>query len=141
MSKLFIAGGSIVLGLLAYRYRGVALSWAIDQYIAQKQEEDRRGRKDRKESFTLLNGGKVARVLIDRNGTESYVYLPYDRRKMARNVGKEVILVKDGERTNITQHAGLPYFVTAQQLGGDYVEIHSDGEIRRLEPNQIITLE
>lgn len=52
--------------------------------------------------------------------------------------GHRAILIKEGEEIDITQQVGLPYLVTAADLGGTEIRIIQGERERRFGPNEKI---
>lgn len=92
----------------------------------------------KKSNFTVCDTRKAASLTYDRLGKKYLLYLPYDSRLMARMSGHQALLIKDGIEIDITQQPGIPYLVTATELGGSEIKILHRGHEYRFEADQKI---
>jgi hypothetical protein len=78
-----------------------------------------------KTTFTPIPSSKCASILYDRLGTQYLLIVQYDRSKIADMTQFKAFLHFKGniDTIDITQQPGIPYTVTANELGGSHIEI------------------
>lgn len=72
----------------------------------------------------FTEGPGFAIITYTRRGRSYNVYLPYHRRRAAHDGNFKVYLLREDKRVDITQQPGIPYFVTAEELGGTGYELY-----------------
>lgn len=80
-----------------------------------------------KDNFTICSNRRAAYITFSRLDQKSTIYLPYSSRLLARMSGHQAILFKGDQQIDITQQVGIPYLVTASDLGGSKIVIHHQG--------------
>jgi hypothetical protein len=71
---------------------------------------------------------KAGKLVYYHHNKEHVMYLPYDK-KMLRKVGYTVFHEMDGKKYDITQELGVPYFVSANMLGGGEIKVYKDDDV------------
>lgn len=75
-------------------------------------------------TLTISDTDETALLTYNRLNTQYTVSLPYNRRKVASmNQFTVHLLYKNQGPLNITQEPGIPYIVSANQLGGVAIEV------------------
>lgn len=92
----------------------------------------------KKSHFIVCGSRKAARLSYNHLGVDRMVYLPFNPRLVSKMSGHRAILIKEGEEIDITQQVGLPYLVTAADLGGTEIRIIQGERERRFGPNEKI---
>ncbi len=78
-------------------------------------------------SFRPIPKTKSALISFTHGGKQHHVSVPYDRSK-GRKMGRMVVwLVGSEERIDITHKPGIPYLLSAEQMGGDKIIVMKDG--------------
>jgi len=75
--------------------------------------------------FRLTPNRQVAEISYVRIEHPYRVWVPYDRHLAGRSIGHTATLIRDNEEINITQQPGIPYLVTAEDLGGSEIRIQT----------------
>lgn len=71
-------------------------------------------------SFTCISNRKLCRLSYERFGNKYNLFLPYDSSKVSYFNNFQVYLRNNSnEHINITQQPGIPYLLTAKQMGGN----------------------
>jgi len=75
--------------------------------------------------------------IIVKDINKNLFYIPKDNVK--KYIGKKVYLIKNNTEINITQKLGIPYFITAKDLGGNKIIIKDlfGHEIKVFDENKI----
>lgn len=80
--------------------------------------------------ISINDGGQTATIRYTKNSKPFMITVPYDRSLIHETMGKTVYLIKSGstagdaktaasdQYVDITQQPGVPYLVTAKQMGG-----------------------
>jgi hypothetical protein len=68
------------------------------------------------------------KLTYSHKGANYSLYLPYDK-KLLRKVGYMVYYEHKNMKIDITQEPGIPYYVTAEILGGGVIRVYKDDEI------------
>jgi hypothetical protein len=110
------------------KFRSYLMSRVKDELDRRMKEEDE------KQVFKPLRKTKSAMISFDHGGKQHKAFVPYNRRKASTMIGKTVYLIKDENgdevRENITQKPGIPYIVSAQDLGGKSIEVvDNEGQV------------
>lgn len=80
--------------------------------------------KSLKTGFSVNNNDLSASVLYERMMNTYVVWLPYDRSQVAAMSQFKVELLRNkGDPVNITQQPGIPYLVSATELGGHSIKV------------------
>lgn len=74
---------------------------------------------------------------VVRDINKKLFYIPTDNPR--KYIGKKVYLIKNGDEIDITQKPGIPYFITASDLGGNKIIIKDlfGKEIKTFTENKI----
>jgi hypothetical protein len=93
-------------------------------------------------TFESLEPCKAAVIHYRYGGQQYKMLVPYDKSKARQMARKEVILIKqdnnDLRYINITQKQGIPYLLSASQMGGIKIKVTKDDEeIKTYGPDEI----
>lgn len=93
---------------------------------------------NKKESY-MNDNGKVICITYTRLGKEYKVNIPYRKDIITKMNRSTIFLSTDKFLVNVTQQPGVPYFLKAQELGGDHYIIRSseDDTDTFLSPDEI----
>ncbi len=73
-----------------------------------------------KYSYLSMNDSYLSASLVYiRDGKQYILNIPYNKYIRGKMFKFNVYLMKDGNEINVTQQPGIPYLVTAKELGGD----------------------
>lgn len=101
----------------------------INEEIMKKVNKELNNRLSNENSFKP-NKTKSAVISLTHMGKTHSIYLPYDRNKSTSMLTKKVFLIKENEKIDITQKPGIPYLVSAEQLGGESIVVENrDGDV------------
>jgi len=102
----------------------------LNDYILNKVNEELSKKQDQEGiSFKTFERTKSAVVLYKYGGKEHKVCIPYDRTKSTSMLRKEVKLILDNEEIDITHKPGVPYLLSANDMGGSKINVVKDGKI------------
>ena len=90
-------------------------------HIIEKVNEKLKNDIEDEDLFKPLHKNSSAVINVKHNGKTHPVYIPYDRRKSVSMLRKRVFLLKDDQKEDMTQKPGVPYLVSAKDLGGDSI--------------------
>lgn len=108
-------------GILGYTYRNyIQMGWKLLQLSHQIIKGQ-----DLK-SFELIHGQKLARINYCVSGLSYQIIVPYDPEKIVSMSSLEVFLMKDNKAEKITQQPGIPYVLSAKQLGGSLIVVTNE---------------
>jgi len=94
------------------------------------EELDRRMEADKEQELFKPVHKNSAVIMVNQAGKTHSVYIPYDRKKSSSMLRKKVFLIKENEKIDISQKPGVPYLITAKQLGGQKIVVEDlTGEI------------
>ena len=99
----------------------------LNNYII-KQVMDELNKKQEKDGviFQPLERTKSAVILYNHGGKEHKVCVPYDRSKSRAMLRKKVFLIRDDDRIEITHKPGVPYSLSAKDMGGNKIIVTKD---------------
>ena len=114
---LFGVPACIILSYAGYKY----ISHCINNYIAEKIKKfvDT----EVPEDFFRPVHNYSASISFISGGQKYNVFVPYNRKKSTRYLGKKVYLEKGDEMIDITQKPGVAYMVSANDLGGEWIVV------------------
>lgn len=81
------------------------------------------------EMFKSLERSQSALISFTHGGKKHFISVPYDRRKGRTMTRKKVYLVKDGEKIEITHKQGIPYLLSAEEMGGSSILVIKDNKL------------
>lgn len=112
-----------VSGYIGYYY---GKSW-INNYISNKVIKKLNEISNSEEvKFKQLHRNTSALVVFEHGGKSHNVCIPYDQSKAKYMRRKSVFLVGGDNKTEITHKAGVPYLLSAAQMGGDKIVVEKD---------------
>lgn len=77
--------------------------------------------------FTVNNTDESASVVYERLGKQYILLVPYNRSRVVSMSQFKVELIRDGKQAvDITQQPGIPYMVSAKELGGNKIVITNE---------------
>jgi len=88
-----------------------------------------------KDTFSIQ--GNSVKISYIRTGQEEHIYLPFRRMNRVKHTGHKAYLIKDDEMKDVSQCAGIPYFITAKDLGGSEIHLYYQDQILKFGPNDI----
>ena len=135
--------GLAIIGVpITYFLYNYGKRYVSEHIMGKVQEElDRRLKEDEEKEHFKPTKGKSAIIKVSHMGKTHSVYLPYDRRKSSQMMRRKVFLIKEGEKTDISQKPGIPYLVSAQDLGGDLIQVEDlEGNVLNTFPRDKIPI-
>ena len=117
MNYYFITGIAGIICVYGYYYGKRKLYDHIIEKVNEKLDNDI----NNENMFKPLHKNSSAVIEVKHNGKTHSVYIPYDRRKSVSMLRKRVFLLKDDQKEDMTQKPGVPYLVSAKDLGGDSI--------------------
>ena len=107
----------------------------VQDYVMKRVLEELNKKQDQNsEIFKPMEKSKSAIILYNHGGKNHNICVPYDRSKSRKMLRKEVFLVRldDHEnRVEITHKPGVPYLLSAKEMGGIKIVVTKDGETIR----------
>ncbi len=121
VSPITISVG-VVVGVsgLLYFYRKSIKSYIINKVIEQISE------KREETKFQPLRKTQSAMVLFEHGGKQHKLFVPYNRRKSSAMIKKKVYLIFVDREEEITHKPGIPYLLSAGDMGGDKIVVKID---------------
>lgn len=112
-----------VVGYVCYIGYGYGKKRFYEYVLSQVNEElDRRMKKeDQEELFKPHTKSKSAIIKVTHGGKTHDVYIPYDRSKSTSMLRKKVFLLRDEKKIEMSQKPGIPYLISAEQMGGTQI--------------------
>ncbi len=95
------------------------------KYIFEQVNKELDQRMEKEEGFTPMRKTTSAMLKINHGGKSHSIYIPYDRKKSIKMMKCKVFLYKDVEKIDITQKPGVPYLVSASDLGGEKIVVEN----------------
>lgn len=123
-----MGAGSLLVANYSYHYAKKLLLEYVNKKINQKVEELAK-QDDEKELIKPFHKNSVV-VKFVHQGRESKIYLPYNDNSIGRTLTKRFFLItqKEGEngetvveRHELEQKPGIPFLVSAGDLGGEQI--------------------
>lgn len=89
--------------------------------------------------FEINSDRKSATITYTHNNKIYRIIIPYNRRRIRSMSQHQVFLVKGNDRVDITHQPGIPYLITAEEMGGDSIIIldESNNIIKELDKTSI----
>ena len=110
--------------------KGYMIESAIE-YLKNKNNSNRDN-----VSFKQFGKSQSAIVMFEYGGKQSKVHIPYNRRKMVSMMRKKVFLIRptkdtdeEDEKIEITHKPGVPYLLSAREMGGNKIIVKKDNDI------------
>lgn len=111
---------SVYIGWRGYQYGKEKLYEYVMSEV--KKELDKRMRdEDDQELFKPHERCKSAIIKVTHGGKSHNIFIPYDRSKSTSMLMRKVYLIRDGQEIELSQKPGVPFLVSAQDLGGDKI--------------------
>lgn len=73
-----------------------------------------------------------ALVVFNHGGKSHNICIPFDQNKAKYMRRKDVYLIRDGDEIEITHKPGVPYLLSAEEMGGDSIVVKKDGTILKI---------
>ena len=121
------------IGYLSYLYvKKRIIGYALNKIVDHINENNN-------EQYFKPISKNSAMITFNRLGKIDNVYVPYNRRNSSIMLTKNIYLVKKGEKTLLNQNPGIPFMVSASDLGGEeiLVEDKEGNIIKRFEQDEI----
>ena len=137
MSRVIL--GSTLIGATAlYYYRQSISNWGLQLLLKSFESY----RSTDKPSITIGETGRFACITYSRMGFTYSLYVPFEKRKVAKLSSIRVYLHKaDGPVVDITQQPGIPYLVTASMLGGTHIRVVGENKSVTFESEETVKVE
>lgn len=104
----------------------------LNQYIMSKVlNELNKKQNEEGEVFKPLEKSKSALILYKHGGKDHRVCIPYDRSRVISMMRKDVKLITNEGEIDITHKPGIPYLLSAFQMGGNKILVKKDNKIIR----------
>lgn len=124
MSNYFYYLSVPIGGYIAYLSYGWGKTRFYEYVMSKVNEElDRRLKRENDEELFKPQATKSAIIKVSHGGKTHEVYVPYDRSKSTSMLRKKVFLLKDEKKIELVQKPGIPYLVSAEQMGGSSIII------------------
>jgi len=126
---LYVSISAGILGLIGYYGYDYGKN-KFYKYVMGKVNEELDRRMEKEEELFKPVHKNSAVIMVNQAGKTHSVYVPYDRRKSTSMLRKKVFLIKEDEKIDISQKPGVPYLITAKQLGGSEIIVENlEGEV------------
>lgn len=79
--------------------------------------------------FQPFQRTRSAMVMFEHGGKQHRVCIPYDRTKSRAMLRKKVYLIRGNDKIEITHKPGVPYLLSAKDMGGNNIVVEKDKEI------------
>lgn len=122
---------SSVVGIGCYYTYGYVKKKLANHIVSKVKQELDNNMDDLEVTFQPIRKTKSALVVFTHGGKQHRVSVPYDRSKGRTMTRKQVWLVSGDTRTNITHKPGIPYLMTAEELGGEKIVVEKDNKVVR----------
>ena len=97
-----------------------------NKYIMDKvMEELNKRMENEQEGFKPMRKSTSALINIQHGGNTNSIYIPYNRRLVTKMLNTRAFLLKGEDKIEITHKPGVPYLVSAKQMGGDMIVIEN----------------
>lgn len=127
--------GSTIGLYYGYRY---GKSYLQSYIISKVMEELNKKQEEEGTPFISMERAKSAVILYKHGGKEYKVCVPYDRTKSRAMLRKEVFLLSDNGKIDITHKPGVPYLLSAEKMGGVKIVVVKDNKtIREYDKDEI----
>jgi hypothetical protein len=124
MSNYFYYLSIPIAGYIGYLSYGWGKRRFYEYVMSKVNEElDRRLKKEDAEELFKPQATKSAIIKVSHGGKTHDVYVPYDRSKSTSMLRKKVFLLKEDKKIELSQKPGIPYLVSAEQMGGSFIII------------------
>lgn len=122
--------GSLLVGAYFRRQRLALIATLLTHMLTKQQQ-----------GAQIVETPSYARITYLRRGRTYHLFVPF-RRPLGGHDQLKVYLLRDGAKIDITQQPGMPYFVTAAELGGTGYEVYDQTTAELLSshgPHTLIT--
>ena len=125
---------SVIIGSVGIYYGYYYVRSYLQKYIMDQVMTELNKKQDGEaEIFKPLEKSKSAIILYSHGGKNHKVCVPYDRSKSRNMLRKQVFLIRTNENEDeqwneITHKPGIPYLLSAKDMGGIKIIIVKDGE-------------
>ena len=133
-------GGGICYGYFhGYNYAKTKIKSYMASYVLEEVQKACKAQDDEGITFESLEPCKAAVIHYRYGGQQYKMVVPYDKTKARQMARKEVILIKQNENIiNITQKQGIPYLLSASDMGGIKIKVTKDDEeLKTYGPDEI----
>ncbi len=123
-TTLTMIGG---IGFISY-YTYYCVKYKIRQYVADQVVKKVNEISNSEEvKFKQFQGHPSALVIFDYGGKSYNLCVPFDQAKAIHMRRRNAYLVKGEERIEITHKPGIPYMISAKEMGGEKIIVDKDG--------------
>ena len=126
-----IMSGVSILGVLGASYYGYYYVKGVGQRYVNSQVMIQLNEKMEKEGEPFVMMGKnAALITFTHGGKQHHITTPYNRSN-ARSMNRKVVYLIDseGNKTNITHKPGIPYTLSAKDMGGVGILVEKDNKM------------
>jgi hypothetical protein len=129
-----LVGFLVIVGLLEYKKHYIR-NFLFRQFMKAANDSHN----NIPDLFSINDTGKSASIKYTRYGKSYILNIPYDRSRISSMSSYTVYLIKNNQRINITQQSGIPYLVTADELGGNSIEVETiDGDFFKIDKYEVL---
>lgn len=90
------------------------------------------------EKDQIVNHGQYLEITAKYYGDNTVIRVPYSSQLRRKMQGLKVFLFKSDMKIDITNHPGIPYFLTANQMGGSKIQFIRGQEVIKTFGSQAI---
>jgi hypothetical protein len=120
---------TIGLGCVGYFTYSFAKN-KISQYVAEQVIKKVNEISNSEEvKFKQFQKHPSAIVIFDHGGKSHNLCIPFDQSKAKHMRRRDVYLIRGTEKIEITHKPGVPYLISAKDMGGDKIVVEKDGII------------
>ena len=130
MQNVYLLGGLTLGALCVYKSWGYGKRKMYEYIMSQVNAElNKRMVAEEEQEFFKPMHKNSAIIKVRHAGKSHSVYVPYDRRKSSSMLSKKVYLVQGDMKIDISQKPGIPYLVSASQLGGTHIMVEDLSQV------------
>lgn len=111
-------------------------NYLYNYIVSKAMEEVNKKFSNTEEQLQIVNNTAI--ISYQYGGKNYKVCVPYDSSKVRGALRKEVFLIRGNERIDITHKPGIPYLLSAKDMGGNRIIVTKDEQIlNEFEENEI----
>ena len=129
MDDIFTIGVITSVGIVSY-YGYYYLRRRLSSHIVNKVKEKFDEMQDGEGvTFKPLERSSSALISFTHGGKQHKISVPYNRAKGRKMARKKVFLVREDDRVEITHKQGVPYLLSAEDMGGTSIVVEKDNNV------------